>query len=750
MSPEQVLGKQLDARTDLFSFGVLLYEMATGFLPFKGESSGAIFNEILNKDPVAVVRLNPSTPPELEQLINKAMEKDRDLRYQSAAEMRADLKRLKRDTSSGKHRHSDHEISAAPATNAAPSGATGATPIASSPSASAAVAQHSSGSSAIATVAKEHKFGAVAIAAIVLILIVGTGFGLRSFFVRTAPRPFAQFSITQATNSGTATLTAISPDGKYLLFTKRENGLESLWLRNVPTSSDTQVVAPSQNPFATLSFSPDGNYLYFRQAGDKTGLYDLLFRAPVLGGTPKMLVRDIDAHPVISADGQRMIYIRCQNPDPDKCRWLSANSDGSSEQLLLVRSVTDGMPQQLSWSPDGKRLAFTLAFASPQQTQTLSTFDVAKNQEAPVVTFPDKRITDVKWLPDGRGMVILYLSKSTNFQRGQIGYVSYPDGKFEPLTNDTNNYTTLSLSGDGKTLTTIQSQQVGELDMLAAAGGAASPPIPGIAKQLQQTRSAAWLTDSEFLLVLPDRILRVSSDGAKQSELFSDTSASLGIAIVCSGGRSIVFRMRGHEGNDTGRIWRMDPDGSNLTRLSGGEGDTGPLCSKDGKWLYYFDGKGGRPMRVALAGGTPEALPPAAVPGSSIQGFGAVSRDDQMVAVFGTVVDKSTNTYSNKFAFFNSNSLSAPAFVLTADPRVTVTGGMRFTPDGKSLAYVIRSENNVDNIWVQPLDGKPGRQITQFQSDQIPGFDWSPDGKKLMVGRGHTESDVILLRDTSK
>src|SRR5579863_3643477 len=149
MSPEQVRGKPLDARTDLFSFGIVLYEMATGTIPFRGETSGVIFDEIMNRAPVAPIRLNPKLPPKLEDIINRALEKDRDLRYQHAVDVKSELLRLKRDLESGRSSAiSSSRSSQGPVQEAVHSGSVPQIDSAQNPSQSAQPATHKTSGSA--------------------------------------------------------------------------------------------------------------------------------------------------------------------------------------------------------------------------------------------------------------------------------------------------------------------------------------------------------------------------------------------------------------------------------------------------------------------------------------------------------------------------------------------------------------------------------------------------------------------------
>ena len=742
MSPEQAQGKanEIDHRSDIFTFGCILYEAITRRKAFEGKDTIDSLNKIIREQPPSITSFNRALPYDLQRVVRRCLAKDPEERYQTIKDVSIELKEVRRELPAGPAIDRTVPLSSA---------ASSSQPISDSdpPRADAAATSLSSAtpstqlSSAeyIISGIKQHRIAAGIVGGVLILVIAAIGVGLYKFIGGKKPASLPVLKLHRLTTSGKASDAAISPDGKYVAHVKSDAGQQSLWLRQVATTSDAQIVPPSLENYYGITFSKDGNFIYyvlgvFSNPGSRT-----LYQVPTLGGASRKVIENVSSPISVSQDGTRLAFIRFRLLSGEFA-LVVANADGTGEREVAVRKTPGGFSTGgPSWSPDGKLIASgVFNFDSARgAVSSVVEVQVEGGTERAITSqnWPAGGVPQVVWLADGSGLALIAFDLTTT--SNQIWHISYPDGVARRITNDVNNYNRLSLTADSNVLATVQTETAAGIWVAPQANASRDRPISS--GRYDGVQGLSWMSSGKILYTSREGgigdIWIMDQDGKNQKQLTANAGNNFN-PWATPDGHYIVFSS--NRTRATRCIWRMDIDGGNLKQLTGGPGDIYAQSSPDGRWVVFHTSRDGpfRVWKVSIDGGEPQRLtdkwtanPSVSPDGSQIACF---YREDQPNAPIKVAI----------IPFAGGD----PFKVLEVPQSVTGPAGLRWTPDARALTY-IDTINGVSNIWSLPLDGGKPVQLTDFKADQIFWFDFSRDGKQLALSRGTQTSDVILIRD---
>jgi len=574
------------------------------------------------------------------------------------------------------------------------------------------------------------------IPAIVILAGVVT-LGIYAYLTRKGPPPFAKIKLAKFTTTGRAVRATISPDGKYVAHVRDEAGEKSIWLRQVATGKDLQLVPPARVEFFYgLSFSRDGNYIYY--VNQEMNHLGMLFQIPSLGGTPTKVLEDVDSPVTLSPDDKHLAFIR---GSPGERHLIVANVDGTGERKLFSTSQKGSLRLGQTWtippawSPDGKTIAATAAVTTVgEEYQTIWGIPVNGGEGGPLSSHHWQTVGRMEWLADGSGLLTTAEEQGAGPSQ-QIWYVAYPGGAARKITNDLSDYRDLGLTANGKTISAVQTERKANVWI-------APTTDTDHARQLTFTNydgigGVSWTPDGKVVYALrasEEENLWIADPAGDNLRQLTSHAGLNRQPVVSPDGRYIAFIS-----NRNGRqhVWRIDADGTHPLELTHGAEDTDLSISPDSKWIVYRSIVSGswRILRVGIDGGDPISLT------NKTGGYPAVSPDGTQVAFIYRTAPAAPNNFAViPFAGGDPRLIhELPAFY----------GRFIWSLDGRALAYGDK-QTGQGNIWLQPLDGSAPKQLTHWGTAPIVSFDWSRDGKWLAYAVGSEASDVVLISDLGR
>jgi eukaryotic-like serine/threonine-protein kinase len=541
MSPEHALGKKLDGRTDLWSLGVLLYEMVCGELPFKAATQAGTFDQILHREPARPSECSPETPVELENIIFKLLEKDRDFRYQTASDLFADLRRLRRALGDVTDSHE--------------------------------IARHSTAEIGVSTQVEirrpsnleprpaDGNWLRIFSFLLAIAALAGAGYAFwRLAPFSDAPRAFEFSNSARVTNLGKVPDAVISPDGKYIVYVTDDGARQALWLKQTATGSNVQIVPSSENVFQGMAISPDNNWVYYN-VWDRKSVGEI-YRIPALGGAPQKIAHDCMPGLSISPDGSRLVFIRSDDANRS-FDLLTTGADGQGERKIFTSP--EGYIDTALWAPDGRSIAFSV-FQSHEEKRYPQIAEIpAEGGELKVIWKDEQNTvqpTRFVWLADKSGLLAT-LNNSREF-RSQIFRIDYATGEIRQITRDLNSYSSLSISADGQNLLAIQQDYLLSI-WVAPTDNAAQPRR--VTEGKMEGIGLSWTPDNKIVYASnvsgDPEIWQMNADGSEKKQLTSDKSLKLN-PCVAGDGKYIFYNI---VGNQRGGSARVETGGKNAQLL---------------------------------------------------------------------------------------------------------------------------------------------------------------------------------------